>query len=98
MGYFKKFLQTKPGAFQLRVVQGFFRKNSNDSWISDRVIVAVCFRSPFLNPKECMRGRRTDDKLFSIRLLHIAKPTVDAVRRIELVMRAAFDDSAMVHH
>ena len=30
--------------------QGSFRKNSNDSWISDRVIVAVCFHSPFLNP------------------------------------------------
>ena len=44
-----------PELFNSGSAQGSFRKNSNDSWISDRVIVAVCFRSPFLNPQEYMR-------------------------------------------
>ena len=44
-----------PG-LSLRVVQGSFRKNSNVSWIPGRVIVAVCFRSPLLNPQRYMHA------------------------------------------
>ena len=53
-----------PGLFSSGSAQGSFRKNSNDSWISDRVIVAVCFRSPFLNPQEYMLSLPGDDRKF----------------------------------
>ena len=52
-----------PG-LSLRAAQGSFRKNSNDSWISDRIAKAVCFLSPFLNPQGYMRGLNPDDKVF----------------------------------
>lgn len=53
-----------PGLFSSGSAQGFFRKNSNDSWISDRIAEAVCFLSPLLNPKGDMRGLNPDDKVF----------------------------------
>ena len=53
-----------PG-LSLRVVQGSFRKNSNDSWTSERIVKAVCFLSPFLNPRRDMRKPSDDDKDFS---------------------------------
>ena len=34
----------------------------------------------------------------SIGLLHVAETTIDAIRGVELVMRAALDDDAMIHH
>ena len=42
-------------------------------WISDRVIVAVCFRSPFLNPNEYMRHDNCDDKNFSFLSRHFPR-------------------------
>ena len=57
------FVHKRNPGLSLRVVQGSFRKNSNDSWISDRVTVAVCFHSPFLNPEKDMRFGLSDDKI-----------------------------------
>ena len=54
-----------PG-LSLRAVQGSFRKNSNDSWISDRIAKAVCFLSPLYRLLRSSRFHRSGDIRSSI--------------------------------